>query len=246
MHNLKVLTYNIHKGFSFSNRKSVLKKIRDAIHKEDPDIVFLQEIMGEFVTDKHEVEDISQCDYIGRELCKYYAYGKNVANKKGHYGNAILSKYPIEETAYMDMSTNILEKRSMLHCLIRLPEVEQPLHAFCIHLNLTEAARKKQIKQLSEYITNTIPLYEPVILAGDFNDWQKSITKILEKDGAFQEAHVAHWGAHAKTFPNKNPMLSLDRIYFRGLQLEDAIAPNQGYWRDLSDHNPLMAVFGVE
>jgi len=36
---LKVLTYNIHKGFSATNRRFVLHGIKDALRKVDADVV---------------------------------------------------------------------------------------------------------------------------------------------------------------------------------------------------------------
>ncbi len=43
---LKVITYNIHKGFSITNRRFVLHQIREQLHTADADIAFLQEIPG--------------------------------------------------------------------------------------------------------------------------------------------------------------------------------------------------------
>ena len=43
---IKVLTVNIHKGFTFFNRKFILPELRDAVRKVGADVVFLQEVTG--------------------------------------------------------------------------------------------------------------------------------------------------------------------------------------------------------
>ena len=44
---LRIVTYNIHKGFSAGNRRFILPKLRDALIEIDADIVMLQEVQGE-------------------------------------------------------------------------------------------------------------------------------------------------------------------------------------------------------
>ena len=44
---IKVMTYNIHKGFSIGNRRFILHDIKDSLRHVDADVVFLQEILGE-------------------------------------------------------------------------------------------------------------------------------------------------------------------------------------------------------
>ena len=43
---IKVLTVNIHKGFTFFNRKFILPELREAVRKIGADVVFLQEVTG--------------------------------------------------------------------------------------------------------------------------------------------------------------------------------------------------------
>ena len=45
-HSLRVLTVNVHKGFSFLNRRFVLPELRDAVREVAADVVFLQEVHG--------------------------------------------------------------------------------------------------------------------------------------------------------------------------------------------------------
>ncbi len=245
---IKALSYNMHKGFTTSNRNFVLNRMRDAIRSVDPDIVFLQEVIGHHDEDKHEIEDWpskAQFEYMAHELWEHYAYGKNSVYTKGHHGNAILSKYPIVDWENIDISTNKLEKRGILHGIIDIPGIEMKLHALCSHLNLLESGRKIQIKKVCERIEKTVPTDEPVILAGDFNDWKSRISNTLETRLKMKESYFMQYGEHAKTFPSAAPFLRLDRIYFRGLELKNVNLLSKFPWNKLSDHVAVFAVFNL-
>ena len=44
---LRVLTLNIHKGYTALNTRFMLHELRDAIRETGADLVFLQEVQGE-------------------------------------------------------------------------------------------------------------------------------------------------------------------------------------------------------
>jgi endonuclease/exonuclease/phosphatase family metal-dependent hydrolase len=248
MKQIKALSYNIHKGFSITNRNFVLEKIRKAIRDVDPDIIFLQEVIGHHEEDKHEIDDWptkAQFEYLAHELCEHYAYGKNAVYDKGHHGNALLSKFPITFWENINISTNRLEKRGMLHAVVDINEKQTKLHCVCLHLDLLENGRKKQIKKVVDRIKSSVPDGEPVIMAGDFNDWQRKVTKTLEEELMIKEAYLTQHGKHAKTFPSASPFLTLDRIYFRGINLKEAIDLPTSPWKELSDHMALFAIFQI-
>ena len=52
---LRILSYNIHKGFSTTKRRFVLDQIKQAIRIVNADILFLQEVVGH---DKAQLEEI--------------------------------------------------------------------------------------------------------------------------------------------------------------------------------------------
>ena len=76
---LKLLTYNIHKGFNITNRKFVLHQIRETLQETNVDMAFLQEIHGEHtghqLTTKNWPE-VSQYEFLADQLWPHYAYGK--------------------------------------------------------------------------------------------------------------------------------------------------------------------------
>jgi endonuclease/exonuclease/phosphatase family metal-dependent hydrolase len=234
---LRILSYNIHKGFSSGNRRFVLDKIRDAIREIHADLVFLQEVQGEHEDPRRmhkDRPDQSQFEYLAEEIWPHFAYGKNAVYDAGHHGNAILSKYPIIFFENIDVSTNRLEKRGILHATLELPRGH--VHAMCVHLGLLENERGIQVKRLSSRIGSHVPNAHPLIIGGDFNDWRGRVTTELDQTMGISEAFTSLHDTHARTFPSWLPALKLDRVYFRGLHAKSARVLSGDPWRELSDH----------
>jgi endonuclease/exonuclease/phosphatase family metal-dependent hydrolase len=249
MTRLRVLSYNIHKGFDSSNFRFILKKLKDSIQSAQADLVLLQEVVGHHEKHKARIQEwptISQFEYLADRVWPHYAYGKNAVYTHGHHGNAILSKYPILKWENVDISANRLERRGLLHAVIELPNSSEELHVICLHLALFEAGRKLQLQRLCERIQAMVPAKSPLIVGGDFNDWTERASPILGKDLQLSEIFLKLSGNHARTFPSWMPALKLDRIYYRSLDPLSAHALAQGIWTDLSDHVALLGEFNLE
>lgn len=241
---LRILSYNIHKGFSFTQR-FVLNAIKAAIRATDADLVFLQEIVGEHQrhSRRHVTwPDNTQFEYLADSIWPHYAYGKNAVYTEGHHGNAILSQHPILEWENINISNNRFERRGMLHVLIEPSNRHSaPVHAICVHLDLFERGRAEQIKTIIRRIRSHVPDDSPLIIAGDFNDWRESASPVLERElGVVEAFHRLH-GDHAVSFPAWFPFLKLDRIYLRGFEPVEACCFTQRPWDSLSDHGALFA-----
>src|SRR3972149_654587 len=177
---IKVLTYNVHKGFSTANLRFVLHRMREELHKTDADIIFLQEIQGKHSTWEATVRDwpaVSQFEFLADQLWPHYAYGKNAIYNAGHHGNAILSKFPFVHWENLNVSDMRRASRSLLHGVVKIPDINRELHVICIHLDLRGYERRRQISILAQRIRETVPPQEPLILAGDFNDWRGDLYK---------------------------------------------------------------------
>jgi len=245
---LKVITYNIHKGFSSGNRQFILHGIKDSIRQIDADIVFLQEIQGERNISKNRFDDWpsnNQFEFLADEVWHHHAYGKNAIYKSGHHGNAILSKYPFVEWENIDVSLMQSHSRSLLHGTIEITETRQHVHIICVHLGLFGLERQRQLAKLASRIDSHVPHDAPLIIAGDFNDWLGRAERYFSRDLEVHEVFKKSSGSYARTFPAWRPMLSMDRIYSRGLNLIDCQCLHGNPWRKLSDHIPLMAEFEI-
>ena len=245
---LKVLTYNIHKGFDRRNREFVLHEIREQLESIDVDVVFLQEIQGRHFHHEKRIDGwpaVSQFEFLADGLWPHFAYGKNAIYQGGHHGNAILSKYPIENWRNVNFSRFRRASRSLLHGIVNLPGRPRRLHLICTHLELLGFERKRQVDIIRHHIGDYAGDDEPVIIAGDFNDWHGMMGRQFESLLAMREAHRSMHGRYARTYPANRPMLQMDRVYFRQLGLIDSHCLTTQPWGSLSDHLPLYAQFSL-
>jgi len=244
MEPLRVITFNMHKGMSPLNRRVRLDDIARALDVQAPDLVFLQEVQGKNQRRALRHADwsiVPQHHFLSRRLRLRAAYGLNAAYEHGHHGNAVLTRFPITSWCNLDISVNPYESRGMLHCQLQPPGWPVPLSALCAHLNLLGHDRRKQYQALARYIHDNVPAEEPLILAGDFNDWRGQASLCLQEEAGLTEVHQTLFGSLARSFPARLPVLALDRIYVRGLRPLHAEVLGDRPWPNLSDHLPLAA-----
>jgi endonuclease/exonuclease/phosphatase family metal-dependent hydrolase len=237
--NLKVLTYNIHKGMSPGNIKFILPKLKDELLNLAPDIIFFQEIRGEYK------RRTSQFEYFADELWPHHAYGKNAIYKNGHHGNAILSRYPFVAWENLDISKMKFSSRSLLHGTVSVPDFPLPIHLICLHFGLFEFERRSQIEALCRRIEEHVPHEEPLIVGGDFNDWNGKIDDQLRTQLELHEVFLKLKGQYAKTFPSWFPVLPVDRLYVRNLLVKDSRCLKNLPWKRLSDHLALLTTLNL-
>lgn len=249
---IRILTYNIHKGFNISNRRFVLHDIKTSLRRIDADIVFLQEIHGERTISNNRFDDWPnnrQFEFLADQVWQHHAYGKNAIYRSGHHGNAILSKYPFIDWENIDVSTIRTASRSLLHGTIEVADTighrDKKIHIICVHLGLFERERERQLTTLVHRIQSHVPTDEPLIIAGDFNDWRGNAERHLRQGLGASEAYKKVHGRFARTFPSTLPLLSMDRIYTRGLEIIECQRLHGEPWNRLSDHTPLLAELSV-
>lgn len=235
----RLLSYNIHKGLHHLHRQAILGEIKKAIHLTEADIVCLQEICGAHPKDE-VLWSSSQFEFIADKVWYHYAYGKNAVYSSGHHGNAVLSKFPISSWQNINVSNHPFERRGLLYAKVEMLPIEKVIHIICIHLDLTEWGRVRQIKKMIEMIKANIPENEALIIAGDFNDWTQKASNLLNSSLSLSEAHKVNKGHYARTFPSWFPILPLDRVYFRGLEIQNCQVLRGSPWSRLSDHNALV------
>lgn len=236
---LRIVSYNIHKGFDPLNQKYILSDIRELIRSADADLVCLQEVIGENKTLANRGEIDNQFEFLADSFWNHYSYAKNATYDHGHHGNLILSKYPIDEFKNIDLSTNEYEQRGLLVCKLHIPDINKKITVMTTHLNLMGRGRKKQYQQILDEISNHAE--DPILLTGDFNDWSKKASAIFEGRLGFEEIYKKINGEYAKTFPAFYPFMHLDRIYARNTKALDAKVMEVPHKMKLSDHLPLFA-----
>ncbi len=238
---LRVVTYNIHKCIGGVDRRYRPERISQAIAQFRPDCVFIQEVdEGAERSLRHR-----QVDLLGSLLhLPHRVYFPNVKVRGGgHYGNAILSRFPIRSARNIDVTVPATKRRSVLHAEIRVRRMDgagtsRTVHLYNLHLGLSEALREQQLARFltSHPFASSHPR-TPIILAGDFNDvWGTLGEKWLAPQGFLGSKK------HLRTFPAWAPVRALDAIYVRGdAELQEVQRSQLAGARWASDHLPLIA-----
>ena len=120
----KVLTVNVHKGFTTFNRRFMLHELREAVRDVAADLVFLQEVLGTHHRHARRFANFPQVphyEFLADTIWSQYAYGRNAVYDNGDHGNALLSKFPITHYENHDISISGPERRGMLHCVLQPP-----------------------------------------------------------------------------------------------------------------------------
>jgi len=234
---LRVVTYNIHKGVQGLGpaRRLEIHNLQLAVEQFDADLVCLQEVRRVHRQMQQRFErwpSAGQASYLAPE--GYEAiYRTNAYTRHGEHGNALLSRWPVLRAGHQDVSDHPFEQRGLLHVQVLVEE--RPVHVVVVHLGLIHASRERQIIRLGQFLAREVPEVEPLIVAGDFNDWGVRLHRPMAALGlhTFDDIRLA-------TFPSRLPVLHLDRVYVRGLRLLNAQVPNGRIWSRMSDHLPLI------
>jgi endonuclease/exonuclease/phosphatase family metal-dependent hydrolase len=240
--NLRVVTYNIHRAIGV-DRRFRPERIVEVLRHYAGDIVLLQEV-DEGAPRSRELD-------LAKELAQalgypHFAVGHNVSLRKGRYGNATLSRFPILRERNIDLTIGMLKRRGCQHASIQIRK-DRPLEVFNLHLGLSARERQKQIERLFHcHELTTVDEHTPLLVGGDFNDWRSLLWPVFTNGRGFQCATElkAGRGRFLATYPSFSPQGALDRLYYRGrLRLEEARRCRLGVSRVASDHLPVIADF---
>jgi len=187
---LRVVSYNIHKGRSATGGRESLADLRLGLYGLRPDLLFLQEVQGR--NQIHGSLD-AQHESLAAALHLNAAYGRNAVRAETDHGNALLSRYPILFYENQDISDHRLEQRGLLHGVVQVGGVQ--VHCMVVHLGLFAGGRVRQVCALADRIRRLVPDGEPLLIAGDFNDWTNRLAPFfVEQLGLSEVFAVAPQG----------------------------------------------------
>ncbi|MBI5083630.1 MAG: endonuclease/exonuclease/phosphatase family protein [Acidobacteria bacterium] len=225
---VRVLTYNIHHGEGTDARID-LERIAAVIRSADPDVVAIQEV------DVRNTRSggVDQALEISKLAGMHVLFGKTINYRGGFYGNAVLSRWPMNGFVNHEMPfTPGREKRGIIESV---PHAE--FHFLATHLDTGETDRLLAAGRLHEIVVER-PDGWPMIIAGDLNAAPGSATM----RSLLQDWTSAAMEEPLLTFPAGTPARQIDFVLFRPANrwrviearvLEESIA---------SDHRPLLAV----
>lgn len=227
---MAVATYNVHQwmgadGVDDPRRTTaVVKELRCQV-------IGLQEAAFPL----EEGEDFGK-DGLATALGMYIVLGPTFFREDVHFGNVLLSVYPILKVRRLDITVHPREPRGALDCDL---DVDGMLvRVIVTHLGLHYGERRFQVKRLAEVIDAEAT--SPVIVMGDFNEWLPARLSLRPLGSRFG------YGTAPRTFPSRFPLLPLDRIWARPREiLVNARAHNTPLAKNASDHLPLRAVLEI-
>ncbi len=237
MSRLRLVTYNIHKGIGGVDRRYRPQRVVEVLAATRADFLLLQEV-DEGVPRSRQHR---QVDLLGEALgFEHRVYYPNVRLKRGHYGNALLSRYPIDHHENIDLSIPLKKKRGALHARLSIDKrgVHRRLWLFNVHLGLAEFERRRQLRRVLAWQHEHRMRHDTaVVVAGDFNDvWGRLGPVVLEPEGYHGS------GRRIRTFPALRPLRPLDRVFASGpVHIAFAHRGRMRCARVASDHLPLVA-----
>lgn len=227
---LTVATYNIH-GCVGNDRRYAPARTAEVLLELKADVIALQEVDDRLPRS----EGLEQFEYLLQASGYQGVAGPTLRDHRGHFGNAVLSRFPIESVRRVDLSVPRFEPRGALDVLLRTPD--GGLRVVATHLGLRARERKTQIKRLLEDLHRPQKGRTHSLLLGDFNEW-------LPLEGPRLRPIAAQFASRlaGPSFPSWRPLFNLDRIYaFPAPDRSETAVHRSETARSASDHLPVKA-----
>ena len=233
---LRIMTYNVH-GCMGRDGKVSPERIARIIARHHPDVVALQELGA--------TELSHQAEIIADVLAMTFHFHPSFLMKKGKYGNAILSRFPMRPLRVGPLpkmsGSRMLEPRGALW--VEIDCAGKKIQLLNTHLSLSPREGLMQTEALlgEDWIGN--PACEgPIILCGDFNALPGS--KICGRIG--QKLKHAQFEMNLarplKTLPSFFPLGLVDHVFVGAdLKVLSVEVPRTELEKISSDHLPLIA-----
>lgn|GEM_PF-676951 len=229
---LRILSYNIHHAEGIDGKLDIAR-IADVIKSCQPDIVAIQEVDEEV----ERTESVDQPNELARLTGMQAVFGANIKLQSGHYGNVILSKFPITRSHnHLLPCLDNGEQRGVLEADIALPNATS-LRFLATHFDFrpNDAERQASVAAIHTLIQDSDE--RPALLAGDLNDTIGSTTlDLLLKDWSRTSEEVQ------PTIPVSNPAQQIDFILFRPAACWRVVESRVLDESIASDHRPIFAV----
>lgn len=223
---LTAATWNIHGGVGTDGRYAP-ERIVDVLKEIDADIVALQEVASE---QAHEnfLRDLERATGF------HLVAGLLRQRRGSDFGNAVLSRYPVQSVEHIDLCVDNYEPRGALDVCIDIG-LPTPLRVMATHLGLRPGERREQVRRILAVVERDNP--HPTLLMGDLNEWYLWGRPLRWLHSHFREIPVA-----PPTFPARRPMFALDRIWVSPAGSVRRLTRHASpLARVASDHLPLVA-----
>lgn len=236
---LRILTFNIQHCRSFLQGDPEVIDFglfADAIRCFDPDIVGLNEVRGEGESPKYEAQAQKLAELLG-----YHYYFAPAIHFPGYgpYGNAIMSKHPLENTEIVPIP-DPTERTG--HCYYETRCVAKAqingLTVLVTHFGLNEDEAKNAVETVCREIDASAC---PVVLMGDFNVTPDNPVLLPIRERLNDTEDVFRTKGML-SFPSDKPTEKIDYIFTsKDIKTTFATLPQM----IVSDHRPLFATVEI-
>ena len=223
---IPVATWNVHSCVG-GDARFTPERTASVLQGLEAEIIGLQEVGWH-----HRGETgFDQFAYLGDALKMTVLSAPTKDGPRGHFGNALLTRYPVRQWAAFDLTLPGKEPRSGVDASLDIDG--QELRVMVVHLGLTPWERKRQMDQIAARFDSRPQ--SPTLLMGDFNEWAMSARRLSRLARRFPDC------ASPRSFPTGLPALRLDRFYASaGLQLTAFEAVRGAATLRASDHLPVV------
>jgi len=217
------MTFNIAHGRGlslyqgFHSTRSIgrnLDRVARVIVREQPDIVALQEVDERSHWNRH----INLLDYLqaatGYPYARHGIHNTRVGRKPLAYGNAFLSKFPIERCEVVPFGEKSIGEKGFMDAQFRIRGALVDV----INLHLDFRSRRARLRQAARILEKIENRYEagatplPPIICGDFNSGSRAIRDALRHIVEETSARAAYdyYPKRHRNFPAHLPSRGLD------------------------------------
>ena len=221
-----VATYNVHQWIG-SDGHYDQQRVLTVIRELEAQIVALQEVT---YPGNSSWESGQAALSLATEMNA--VSGPTLVRRVDHFGNVLLSSYPVLRVSRWDLTVAGREPRGALDVVINVEGAR--VRVIATHLGRREAERRLQVNRLLELLESHVE--NPVILMGDFNLWLpgSSLSGMIHD--------IMGESPALRTYPSRYPTLRLDRVWIRpAVALINVQVHKSALARLASDHLPLRA-----
>jgi endonuclease/exonuclease/phosphatase family metal-dependent hydrolase len=235
---LKIMTFNI--ATCREPNRGIIDVAR-TIEQQQADLVLMQEV--DKFTGRSGI-DVDQLYELARRTClSHTIFVHSIDYDQGQYGNGILSRFILESVALNHVDGHDQgETRSMGIVSIKI-DTDRYVYVGVTHLEHELAhIREIQARDIIELYRRLVPVNQPFILAGDFNDEPTSRTlELLMSEGDLR----LPCDTCPCTFPADRPTITIDYILINqtAMNMFEFKSYRTSNDEPSSDHLPLILEF---
>ncbi len=254
---IRLITYNIahgrglslYQGFSPPQRiERIVRKIGHLLQRHQADVAALQEVDCH----SHWNQRIDLFSQLLRDGPFRHGviglHNRRVGRKPLHYGNAILSRWPITSWQVQDFGHKTLGEKGFVYAQLSLPD-QRDLSVVNLHLDYR--SRQQRLRQVDTLISHLKAWHKSgknwtwPIICGDFNSADRRRQDAVQHLLRYLQ-ELADYRLHPRnmrTFPSFWPRLALDFVF---LPPTCRVQRCEVLTVRLSDHRPVLLEWEME